>query len=353
MSLLQTTRILALTLIPLMITGCVRGKIDPNPTLTALHLKKSEDYKKRPGWQAFERLATDDCRVYKSGGKSLFKWGGITCDTNGAIKYINETPNVISVFYAAYHEYGGYEMGGFSSFDNTKRLPEEVTGMFANLAKELNNPEKANAIYADYESDRWSMGLNEISESDFKKHISSFAAKQQEFTSQYQQVRNDNQQRYKAEYEAAEKQKRERNIASERPINLVLWSNPTPAQRRILDALGTIKFTIREDGIAYANGRRFIGINGLEYFKNSLDLSLASCSDVGAYIGESSISISCANGLAQDIVEWGKTANNHSISDAAWSAAAVDSSINFNVIKYEISFSHWVGMARVYASRGL
>lgn len=353
MSLLQTTRILALTLIPLMITGCVRGQIDPNPTLTALHLKKSEEYKKRPGWQAFEKLATDDCRVYKSGGKSLFKWGGTNCDASGAIKHINETPNVIPVFYAAYHEYGGYEMGAISSFDNTKRLPEEATGMLANLAKELNDPKKVNTIYADYVSDRWSMGLNEISESDFKTHISSFAAKQQEFMSQYQQAQNDNQQRYNDEHEAAEKQKREQNIASERPINLVLWDNPTSAQRRVTDAIGTIKFTIRNDGWSYANGRRFIGVSGLEYFRNSLDMSLASCSDVGAYIGESSIAMSCANGLAQDIVEWGKTANNHSISDAAWSAAAVDSSINFNVIKYEISFSHWAGMARVYASRGL
>ncbi|WP_413535745.1 hypothetical protein [Rahnella inusitata] len=353
MSLLQTTKILALVLVPLIITGCVRGQLDPNPMLTTLHLKKSEEYKKRPGWQAFEKLATDDCRVYKSGGKSLFKWSDITCDASGAIKYINETPNVIPIFYAAYHEYGGYEMGGFSSFDNAKRLTEEVTGMFANLAKELNNPEKVNAIYADYESDRWSMGLNEISESDFKNHISSFAAKQQEFMSQYQQAQNNNQQRYKAEHEAAEKQKREKNIASERPINLVLWDNPTQAQRQITDALGTIKFTIRNDGWAYANGRRFMGISGLESFRNSLDMSLTSCSDVGAYIGESSIAMSCANGLAQDIVEWGKTAKNSSISNTAWNAAAVDSSINYNVIKYEISFSHWVGMARVYASRGL
>lgn len=353
MLLLKDIKLLIIILIPLIISGCVRGQLDPNPTLNALHLKKSEDYKKRPGWQAFERLATDDCRVYKSGGKSLFKWGGITCDTNGAIKYINETPNVIPVFYAAYHEYGSYGAGGVSSFENSMRQSEEAIGFLANLAKELNAPDAVDTIYADYKSDRWSMGLKEISESDFRKRISSFAAEQQKFMSEYQKIKNDNQQRYKAEKEASEKLKREENIASERAINLVLWSTPTPAQRRVTDALGTIKFTIRNDGWAYANGRRLMGVSGLEYFRNSLDMSLASCSDVGAYIGESSIAMSCANGLAQDIVEWGKTAKNGSISDTAWNAASVDSSINYNVIKYEISFSHWAGMARVYSSRGL
>ncbi|PNM25777.1 hypothetical protein A6J66_017295 [Yersinia enterocolitica] len=353
MSLLKTTKILALALIPLIITGCVRGQLDPNPTLTALHLKKSDEYKKRPGWQVFERLATDDCRVYKSGGSSLLKWQDLPCDASGGIKYINETPSVIPVFYAAYHEYGSYGVGALSSFEDSGRLSEETVGFFANLAKALNTPTKVDAIYADYESDRWSMGLDEISESDFKKHISSFAAKQQEFMSQYQKAQNDNQLRYKAEHEAADKQKREQNIASERPINLVLWDNPTSAQKLVTNALGTIKFTIRNDGVAYANGRRFMSVSGLEYFRNSLDISLSSCADVGAYIGENSIGMSCANGLAQDIVEWGKTAKNSSISDPAWNAAAVDSSINYNVIKYELSFSHWVGMARVYSARGM
>ncbi|MFM1453851.1 hypothetical protein WFP04_19120 [Yersinia enterocolitica] len=353
MSLLKTTKILALALIPLIITGCVRGQLDPNSTLTALHLKKSNEYKKRPGWQVFERLATDDCRVYKSGGNSLLKWQDLPCDTSGGIKYINETPNVIPVFYAAYHEYGSYDVRALSSFEDSGRLSEEMAGFFANLAKTLSTTAKVDAIYADYESDRWSMGLNEISEPDFKKHISSFAAKQQEFMYQYQKTQNDNQLRYKVEHKAAEKQKREQNIASERPINLVLWDNPTSAQKLVTNALGTIKFTIRNDGMAYANGRRFMAVNGLEYFRNSMDISLSSCADVGAYIGEGTIGMSCADGLAEDITEWGKTAKNSSISDAAWNAAAVDSSINYNVIKYEILFSHWVGMARVYSSRGL
>ncbi len=35
----------------------------------------------------------------------------------------------------------------------------------------------------------------------------------------------------------------------------------------IVDALHTIKFTIRNDGVAYANGRWFMSIAGLEFFQ--------------------------------------------------------------------------------------
>jgi hypothetical protein len=120
----------------------------------------------------------------------------------------------------------------------------------------------------------------------------------------------------------------------------------------IIDALHTVKFTIRNDGVAYANGRRFMSVAGLESLKNSLNMSMESCSDVGAYVDEKVVGRACVQALARDIVEWGKTAKDSSISDRAWNAAAVDGSITYNPIKWEILFSHWAGMARVYASRG-
>jgi len=169
----------------------------------------------------------------------------------------------------------------------------------------------------------------------------------------HQKTWSDNQARYRAESEAAEKLKHKQNIASEKSINIPLWDNPTLAQKRIIDALSAIKFTIRNDDWVYANGRKFMRGSGLWYLKNSLDISLSSCSDVGAYIGEGLINKICINELAKDISEWGEAAKNSSISDAAWNAAEGDSIILYNPIKYEVFFSHWVGMARVYSSRGL
>jgi hypothetical protein len=45
----------------------------------------------------------------------------------------------------------------------------------------------------------WSMGLNDVDEGSFLKAISSFRVKQEQIEQRYQEVRNENQQRYQAE----------------------------------------------------------------------------------------------------------------------------------------------------------
>ncbi|MCU8622053.1 hypothetical protein [Klebsiella pneumoniae] len=333
------------------LTSCTAGKIDPSKALTQMHIVKNDDYKKRPGWDAVVRLTDNDCETQKSGGKSLIKWNGSTCDTKAIIDFVNKKPQFIPIFYAAYHEYGSDGLGVIS-FDSNERTEEELMGFASKLTEKLTNKNLVDAIFADFKNDRWSMGLDDVDKESFNKAISSFRVKREQIEARYQEVRNENQQRYQAEHEAQAKRDQEELIASERPINLVLWTNPTPEQKIILNALNTIKFTIRGNRVTYANGRWFMSVDGLESLRNSLDMSLSSCSDVGAYAGEKVISRACVQGLAGNIVEWGKTAKDTSISDRAWRAAAIDGSITYNPIKYEILFGHWSGMARVYASRG-
>lgn len=349
----RNASITAMLLSVALLAGCEAGRLKPAPVLQALHIKKSDTYKERPGWKAFEKLAVEDCQSFKNGDKHLIPWSSAACGTDDAIKFINTKPNVIPTIYAAYHEYGSDGVGGLSSFENTGREHEEAAAIAAGLSRALGNQEKVSLIYADFKKDRWSMGLIDISEADFRKGISDFAAQSVRLEADYQKIKSDSQARYKAEREAAEKQRVEQNLASERQISLVTWNNPTPAQRYLLDALDTIKFTVRNDGWSYANGRKFMAVYGLSSFKNSLDLSLESCADIGAYTDSSGISIACVKGLAADIKEWGSVANDDSISDAAWRSAAVEGSINYNPVKYQILFSHWAGMARVYSSKGI
>lgn len=334
------------------LASCTAGKIDPAKALNQMHIVKSDAYKKRPGWDALVRLGIDDCKTYKNGGDSLFKWDGLQCDDKNIINSVNEKPKLIPIFYAAYHEYGSYEVGSISNFEPGARTGEEMAKILANLASVLGNPAKIDAIYDDFENDRWSMGLNKVSKSDFTNGVANFSKNREALASNYQKTHEENQKQYQAERDARLKREKAESIASEREINLVLWQNPTPEQRVIVDALRTVKFTIRNDGVAYANGRRFMSVAGLESLKNSLSMSMESCSDVGAYVDEKVISRACVQGLAEGIIEWGKTAKDKTISDRAWNAAAVQGSINYNPVKYEILFSHWAGMARVYASRG-
>lgn len=65
--------------------ACTAGKLDPAKALTTMHVVKSEDYKKRPGWDALVRLGIDDCNTYKNGGKSVFKWGDQSCDEKASL----------------------------------------------------------------------------------------------------------------------------------------------------------------------------------------------------------------------------------------------------------------------------
>ncbi len=334
------------------LAACTAGNIDPAKALTQMHVTKSDDYKKRPGWAAIENISQNDCKTYKSGGKSLLQWKNKPCNAKGLIEAVNDKSEAIPVFYAAYHEYGSYEVGTLSSFEAGYQSSEDIIMISANLAKVLSSSSNVDAIYKDYQQDRWSMGLNEVDKDSFYKSISSFTTKKDAMLTAYQKTHAENQQRYKAESEDRKKREQEDLFASDRAINLVLWPNPSPEQQMIVDALHTIKFTIRNDGVVYANGRRFMSSAGMESLKNSLNISLESCSDVGAYVGEKILSRACVQGFARDIVEWGETAKDHSISDRAWNAAAMDGSINYNPIKYEILFSHWAGMARVYASRG-
>ncbi len=350
--LMNLLRIAASVSLAFPIVACTAGKLDPAKALTTMHVVKSEEYKKRAGWDALIRLGIDDCNTYKNGGKSLYKWGDRSCDEKGLIKAVNEKPQSIPIFYAAYHEYGSYEVGSIPTFEHGARVSDEMAKIPLNLATVLSNPARVDAIYDDYENDRWSMGLNKVSKSDFKNSIATFTKNRDALASNYQKIHDENQKQYQAERDTQAKREKTESIASEREINLVLWQNPTPQQRMIIDALHTVKFTIRNDGIAYANGRRFMSVAGLESLKNSLNMSMVSCSDVGAYVDEKVISQACVQGLAEGIIEWGKTAKDRSISDRAWNAAAMDSSINYNPIKWEILFSHWAGMARVYASRG-
>jgi hypothetical protein len=318
-----------------------------------MHIVKRDDYKKRPGWDAVVRLGIDDCETYKNAGKSQFKWDGLTCDEKSIIKSVNGKPQIIPVFYAAYHEYGTNEVGSLSTFETGSRwVDEEAAQILVKLAAVLSNTAKVKAIYEDYENDRWSMGLDKVSEDDFNKSIAKLAFHRDELAASFKKAKEEREQKYKAENAAREKQAEEDNLASDREVNLVLWPNPTPEQRVIIDALHTVKFSIRNDGVVYANGRRFMSSAGMEYFMNSLNMTLSSCSDAGAYVGEKVISRACAQGVAMQVIEWGNTAKDNSISDRAWRMASIDGIISYNPLTYQIMFSHWAGMARVYTSRG-
>jgi hypothetical protein len=82
------------------LSACTNGQIDSSKALAQMHIVKSDDYKKCPaGLALVQVLAMMIVQTYRSGGKSLIKWDGPTCDTKAVIDSINKNPQFIPVFY--------------------------------------------------------------------------------------------------------------------------------------------------------------------------------------------------------------------------------------------------------------
>lgn len=150
----------------LLVSGCVNAGFNSD---------KNVSYKKRPGWQPILILSADDCQTWKSKGKSLIDWSGESCGPEGLIKAINKNPEMIPVFYAAYHEYG---TGGVGAIDVRDNSPLNYLNFENNLAKNLSSLTVISKIYDDYTIDRKSMGLAEVSREVFVKRLNDFSLQQ-------------------------------------------------------------------------------------------------------------------------------------------------------------------------------
>ncbi|CRY83528.1 hypothetical protein [Yersinia intermedia] len=356
------------------ITGCANGKVDPESTPKALHLKKSEDYKKRPGWAVIENLTRDDCKVFKSHGQSLINWGDSTCTPNKLIETINTKPEMIPILYAAYHEYGVGKAGEVSGmiFDGAG-LDESSTQslrFMSNLTKRISNKEIANGIYSDFKSDRWSMGLIDISEQDFKSGLDKFASRGTEIENEYKQAENDRiaKKAQNNERISQERAKHKAGVEAVQPSVRVypdFGPNPSESEKVIKKQLDQIHFTkgqyvdeegnLHEGSSYYVEGRQIFPTGNFDVvdFIRSIRLTIQRCYEVGAYTDSKTVNNACIGGIADGIKEWGAAARDKSISDRAWFAGAYDGRIRHTPITDEILFSHWAGMARVYSARGM
>lgn len=343
-------------MLPLLsLTACTGGHSAPEQALSLLHLVKNETYKERPGWNALIEFGSFDCQTYKSSGKSFFNinWASSACDANAVIKAVNDRPDWIPIFYAAYHQYGEAGVGTEIMPNENKRIRITILEFAARLARFLKEDLWHDSLYADYKYDSWNMGLNEVSKEKFIESFEHFSSRQAEFEQKAQKLYVDVEAENKAAIEASHKREQEELLATDRPISFTLWANPTPEQRIIANAINTIHFSVRDNGMMYVNGRRFLATTAVSDFRLSLDYTINECSEIGTYTNEKSIRRECVQQLAKDIVAWGKTASDRAITDTAWVCAAKQSFPRYNALDYQILYSHWSGMARVYSSRGI
>lgn len=159
----RNMRLMALLLSGIVFSGCASGGFSSNAS-----------YKKRPGWQPVLILAADDCKTWKSGGKSLIDWNGEACSAEGLIQSVNKKPENIPAFYAAYHEYG---TGGVRAIDVTDNSPLNYLNFAHSLAEKLSSQAVVSNIYNDYKVDRKAMGLDEVSQADFIRKLNELSSR--------------------------------------------------------------------------------------------------------------------------------------------------------------------------------
>jgi hypothetical protein len=167
------TQSLVVAICGLAISGCVSGGTKNN----------EQRYKERPGWRQLNFLANDDCNTWKSNGKSLLDWKGEKCGAEGLIKVINQNPDKIPLFYAAYHEYGSEGVRAIDVSDSSKMN-------YLNYAYDISRKVSSviAGIYADYQVDRSAMGLLEVPREVFVAKLTDFASQKDSLYQQMNEV---------------------------------------------------------------------------------------------------------------------------------------------------------------------
>lgn len=127
--------------------------------------------------------------------------------------------------------------------------------------------------------------------------------------------------------------------------------NLSADEKKVIAALNTVKFT-SSAGYVFAEGRKLTPEYSSGSFVDAIKMNINDCYEIGEYANQKAIPSMCVNALVDSIKEWGVMSRDRTISDNAWSRAYRDASVTYNPIKYQISFSHWVGMARLYRSKG-
>lgn len=172
MSGIKTLMFIMLTGASLILTGCVNGSLALNSDQYKMMERSANRYQQRPGWGAFKALALNDCKTSKNGGDSLIKWSGKDCSVQPLIDYFNENPNLIPLFYAAYHEYGTTGVRAIDIYDASK---VNYLTFIHDLTLKVSKVDNISKIYDDYKKDQKLMGLDRVSESSFTDTLLNFS----------------------------------------------------------------------------------------------------------------------------------------------------------------------------------
>ena len=323
-------------LITLLISGC--GIAQQNTINAQYETQKKQSIKNRAGIKAIEYLIADDKMTVSEGGASL-------CDTGCTFDYLINSANknslAIVALYVGIHDYSGTAPSDYKIEDVIVRRKNgnQILNSFSMVfgSSQLADNNHVDLLYKDFVREKSYLGLNALSEREFKQQVKAIYDKRQEIVNKISEIRDSN-----LAYV--------NQIESERTKE---YENTNPAMRVHV-----------EDKIKNGNGYDLIiqALSNMEFYKrksqreaslkelpitesamlNYVSSAIQTCERVSAYSGYD-LNSYCVRNVGNEMMEFAKMLNDSSTPQKTKLAAFSESRFG----SY-LDFGHAARLARMH-----
>ncbi|MBP1132612.1 phage gpG-like protein [Serratia sp. PL17] len=306
--------------------------------------QKKEAVFSSSGMKALEYVLKDDKITASEGGESLCKGG---CSLNDAIDKANNNALGITAFYVAIHDYDGKAPSLYKIEDPSVRNPTmaEILNRFSAVfgSSILSDTGHSSDLYRDFSKDREFLGLNNVSELDFKKSIAELYKRRNEFVISISSMRD--QARYNAEQIEVKRMADYDKVNPEfavTELGNVISIEKAPALRKAFNSMPFVTRTPNstDPRQVYAKiGKYKLTLNQVEISTKEL---LTECQRVSAYTGLE-IENPCFNQVGNGLSNFASIIKNKSIPDLTKNTALGEAT--FGRI---IDFDHAARLAKMH-----
>lgn len=274
------------------------------------------------GMKALEYVLRDDKIIAAEGGKSLCPGG---CTIKNVMEKANATPLGVTAFYVAIHDYSGQAPSLYKVNDPSVRYSTmaDVLNKFSAVfgSSLLSEPDHISDLYRDFIKNREVLGLNTVSEIDFKNSVGELYKRRNELVITISSMRD--QARDNARQIEDNKMQEYDKAHPEVPVtgigNLV-YSEKAPALRA---AINSIPFVTRSPGTNDLS-QIYAKVGGYHLTPSQVMISikeqLMECRRISAYSGYDLDKI-CSNQISNGVSAFVKAIKDKSTPDMTKSAA--------------------------------
>ncbi|WP_447869929.1 hypothetical protein [Serratia fonticola] len=296
------------------------------------------------GMKALEYVIQDDKIIAAEGGKSLCPGG---CTIKNVIDKANATPLGVTAFYVAIHDYSGQVPSLYKINDPSVRYSTmaEVLNQFSAVfgSSSLSESTHVSDLYRDFTKNRDLLGLNTVSEIDFKNSVGELYKRRNELVVMISSIR-DQARGYARDIDDNKMQEYDKAYPEVvvTGIGDLVYSEKAPALRT---ALNSMPFVTRSPNTTDPR-QIYAKVGGYRLTLSQIEVSikeqLTECQRISAYSGLD-IENPCFNQVGKGISNFSAVIKNKSIPDLTKKTAL--SEATFGRI---IDFDHAARLAKMH-----